>query len=106
MSPARTSRVSLSKGLCAMDFSPASLKALRVAATLACFYGGGIFLPGIAPTKTISPSVPPTSEVASGQELMQVCVEQHRDTKLPLVHAVDVATSCRVFREEEDDTSA
>jgi hypothetical protein len=103
---ARTCRVSLTEVLCAIDFSPASFMALPVAATLACHDGGEIFLPRIAPAKTTAPPFPPTSDVASGQELMQACVEQCLNTKLPAVLTVNVAGRCQIFREEEDDTSA
>ena len=106
MNSAGTSRVSLNKVLCAIDFSPASFMVLPFAASIARHYGGKLFLAHVAPAKNNSPSVPPTSDVASDQELMQACVEQCLDTKLPALLTVNVAARCQGFREEEDDIPA
>ena len=80
MNSAGTSRVSLHKVLCAIDFSPASFMVLPFAASIARHYGGKLFLAHVAPAKNNSPSVPPTSDVASDQELMQASVEKRLNT--------------------------
>lgn len=82
MRSARTSRVSLNKILCAVDFFPGSLIALPFAANIARHYGGKLFLAHVAPSKDNRRSARSACDVPWDQELMQASIEERLDTML------------------------
>lgn len=55
MSSARTSQVSLTKVLRAMDFSPATFTVSSVGARMRRHYGGEVFVPRVHPLRPIAP---------------------------------------------------